>query len=273
MDEFQQQVADYFDRRNNYDAEGDFHPRLAHSLILHAGVAEKQKILDMATGTGLVAIEAAQLVGPEGWVVGVDISPGMIEQGNRKISAANLGNIQFQLADAETVEFPENTFDTVLCCSALPYLKNIPAALRRWYRFIKPGGLMGVTGFSETSFIFGVVLRQVAQRYGVELSIWNEDTGTPEKCYALLREVGCEDVEVKTEQFGSYISLNEAVRIWESSLGNPLCLPLLQLSSEQLEQTKAEYVKELEALVTDKGIWNDITNFFVLGRKQADFAR
>jgi hypothetical protein len=40
-----------------------------------------------------------------------------------------------------------------------------------------------------------------------------------------------------------------------------------ELETEQLEQAKAEYEAELEALVTDKGIWNDITTFFVLGRK------
>ena len=42
----------------------------------------------------------------------------------------------------------------------------------------------------------------------------------------------------------------------------------MQLKPEQLEQAKAEYLAELEALVTDKGIWNDITTFFVLGRKE-----
>ena len=46
----------------------------------------------------------------------------------------------------------------------------------------------------------------------------------------------------------------------------------MQLSPAQLEQAKAEYLAELEALVTDKGIWNDITTFFVLGRKHADIA-
>jgi ubiquinone/menaquinone biosynthesis C-methylase UbiE len=222
----------------------------------------------MMTGTGLVAIEAAQLVGVEGWVVGVDISPGMLEQANRKVLAAGLSNIEWKLANVETVELPENSFDVVLCCAALPYLTNIPAALGRWYRFVKPGGLMGVTGVSETSEIYAIVLRRVALRYGVELPSWNQETGTKEKCYALLREVGFEDIEVKTEQFGSYFSLNEALRIWETILGNPLCRPMLQLNSEQLEQTKADYCAELEALLTDKGIWNEITNFFILGRKK-----
>ena len=93
-------------------------------------------------------------------------------------------------------------------------------------------------------------------------------TGDEEKCYSLLREAGFEDVKVETEQFGSYISLSEVKGTWDGSLKHPLCRPLLQLSPKQLEQAKAEYVASLEALVTEKGIWNDITTFFVTGRKE-----
>lgn len=267
LNEFKQQVADYFNQRNNYDSEGEFHPRLAHSLIEYAGIRSGQKILDIATGTGLVAIEAAQLVGPEGRVVGVDISPGMLSQVKQKIEAAGLSNTEFLQADAETVNFPDNSFDVVLCCSALVYLRNIPAALRRWHRFLKPNGLIGFNASAETAFITGAVLTTVAKRHGIALPIFNEATGTAQKCYALLHEAGFKDVEMETDQFGSYISLSQAKGLWETILKNPLCHPLRQPSSEQLEQAKAEYFAELEALVTDKGIWNDITTFSAFGHK------
>lgn len=271
LNEFKQQVADlYSQRSSNYD-EGDFHPRLAHHLIQHADIHSGQKILDIATGTGLVAIEAAQLVGSEGRVVGVDISNGLLEQAKRKARVAELSNIELMLADAETLDFPDNTFDRVLCCSALPLMTNVPVDLRLWRRFLKPDGLIGLCVFAETAFVGGVVLQRVAKRYGVEL-IFSDLTGTKEKCYTLLREAGFEDVEVKTEQFGSYISLSQAKGMGEGSFRNlrnphPLSRPLLQLQPEQLEQLKAECLVELEALVTDKGVWNDITTFFVLGRK------
>ncbi len=271
LNEFKQQVADlYSQRSSNYD-EGDFHPRLAHHLIEHARISSGDKILDIATGTGLVAIEAAQLVGSEGQVVGVDISTGLLEQAQRKARVAKLNNIELMLADAETLDFPDNTFDRVLCCSALPLMTNVPADLRLWRRFLKPDGLIGLCVFAETAFVGGVVLQKVAKRYGVEL-VFSDLTGTQQKCYSLLREASFEDVEVKTEQFGSYISLSQAKAMGEGSFRNlrnphPLSRPLLQLKPEQLEQVKAECLVELEALVTDKGVWNDITTFFVFGRK------
>lgn len=267
LDEFKQQVADKFNARDNYDDEGDFHPRLAHRLIEYAEIRGGQKILDMATGTGLVAIETAQLVGPKGRVVGVDLSPGMLSQANSKIEAVNLRNIECLQADAETVNFPDNSFDRVLCCSALIYMTSIPAALHRWHRFLKPGGLLGFNGFAETAFITSIVLRTVAKRYGVTLPSFNQATGTTQKCEALLQAAGFEDIKVKTDQFGSYISSNQVQAQWEKMLNNPLCHSLRQLSLEQLEQLKTECFTELEALTTDKGIWNDITTFSAFGRK------
>lgn len=274
LDEFKQQVADMYSRRSsNYD-EGDFHPKLAHHLIEHAGIRSGQKILDIATGTGLVAIKAAQLVGSKGRVVGVDISTGLLGQAKRKARAAELTNIELMLADAEALDFPNNTFDRVLCCSALPLMTNVPADLCLWRRFLKPDGLIGLCVFAKTAFVGGVVLQRVAKRYSVEL-VFSDLTGTEEKCYTLLREAGFEDVEVKTEQFGSYINLSQAQEMAEGSFRNlknphPLSRPLLQLKPEQLQQLKTECLAALEALVTDKGIWNDITTFFVLGRKARD---
>lgn len=268
LNEFKQQIADmYSQRSSNYD-NGEFHPLIAHRLIEYANIHRGQKILDIATGTGLVALEVAKLIGSGSRVVGVDISAGMLKQAKLKAKAARLNNIEFQLADAETLEFPDNSFDTILCSSALILMSDIPAALRRWHQFLKVGGLIGFHGFAKTAFVAGVVLAKVVQKYGISLN-FNELTGTQEKCYTLLAEAGFVDIEIKSEQYGSYINLNQAKKMWASSLKSPLCRQLLQLSPEQLAQAKVDYQAELQALVTDKGIWDDVTIFFTFGRKGA----
>ncbi|WP_293074996.1 methyltransferase domain-containing protein [Moorena sp. SIO3H5] len=78
LSEFKQEVATIYDNRSNSYDNGDFHPRLANGLIEHVDIRPRQKILDIATGTGLVAIEAAKRVGQDGRVVGVDISKFLI---------------------------------------------------------------------------------------------------------------------------------------------------------------------------------------------------
>lgn len=264
--EFKQRVAEYFNQRTEYDEEGTFHPRIAHRLVEYAKVDGDQTVLDVATGTGLAAIAVAQQLAPEGWVVGVDLSVGMLEQAKRKIEALKLGNITLQLGDVEALKFPDNTFDLVLCSSALVYLTDIPRALQCWYRWLKPGGKIGFHGFSEHAFIAGNLTQKVARRYGVSL-LFNQPTGTPEKCSALLETAGFVAIEIQTEQFGDYLSLAAAEKLWNPSSINPMLHPLRQLSPQQLEQAKADYVAELKALLSDRGIWNDITTFFCFGQK------
>ena len=269
LNEYKQQIADLYSRRSQTYDRGDWHPRIAHRLVEHAHISRGQHVLDIATGTGMVAIEASLLVGSEGRVVGVDFSDGMLEQARRKAEALGLSNIEFQLADAEALDFPANSFDRVLCSSALIWMADVPAALRLWHRLLKPGGLIGFHAFADTAFVGGVVVQKVVEKYGVSLA-FSKPTGTVEKCHDLLARAGFEAIEIKPEQDGSYISLEQAKRMWTGSshpAPGQFPNPLSQLSSKQLEQAQAEFDAGLEALVTEQGIWNDITIFFTFGRK------
>jgi ubiquinone/menaquinone biosynthesis C-methylase UbiE len=269
LDQYKQEIATLFDRRSPSYDQGDWHPHIAQRLVEYAQIIPGQQVLDIATGTGLVALEVAQLVGNGGRVVGVDISLGMLEEAKRKAVALGLSNVEFQLADAEALDFPPESFDVVLCSSALIWMGNIPAALRLWHRLLKPGGLIGFHAFADTAFVGGVVLRQVAQKYGLSL-LFNQPTGTIDKCHNLLAAAGLEAIAIKSEQDGNYISLEQAEQMWGGKLHpapGQFPHPLSQLSSAELEQAKTEYVAELAALVTEQGIWNDITIFYTFGRK------
>jgi ubiquinone/menaquinone biosynthesis C-methylase UbiE len=266
---YKQQIADYFNRRINYDQEGDFHPLVAHHLIQCADIQPGQHILDIATGTGLVAIEAAQIVGNSGSVVGVDLSEGMLRRSQSKITAAGLSNIELKQGDIETLDFPENHFDRIFCCCGIPYIPNIPTNLRRWHNFLKPGGIIALTGIAETASIASNLLIKIAENYGLEFPRWSEETATPEKCRHLLQTAGFEQIQVTEEQFGDYLSLESAQNLWEMILNNPLTqMNFVQhLNSEQLNAVKAQYLAELETLVTPQGIWNDLTLYYMVGRK------
>ena len=267
LSSFQQQVANFFDERINYD-QIDFHPLTAHRLIEYSQIKPGQKILDLATGTGLVAIEAAKIVGEQGKVIGVDISPGMLQQAAEKIEKLQLKNIEMLNTNAEKLDFPENSFDKLLCCSALLYFSNIPTTLQRWKNLLVSDGLIGLCVFSENAFIMRIVLKKVAAKYGIKLENWNSITGDEDKCFHLLEEAGFHDIKIYSEQFGNYIKLDDLPQLWDNVLvNNPLCQELWQLSSTKLEEFKNEYFAELKSLETKQGIWNDITTFFVLGRK------
>lgn len=215
-DNYKQRVIADFNSRTNYD--NDLRYRLANPLVQLAQLQSKQKILDVATGTGIVAMgdkpppranAAAQIVGNEGKVIGVDISSGMLSQAQRKIEANSLQNIELMEADADYLNFSEQSFDVIFCSSAIPWFSNIPGVLRSWYRFLKKGGIVVFSCFAEKSYTTSVVYRAVAQRHGVPMSNVNEILGTPEKCRQLLQQASFEDIEIKQEQFGDYISLSD----------------------------------------------------------------
>jgi protein-L-isoaspartate(D-aspartate) O-methyltransferase len=88
--QYKQEVIDFFNSRTSYD--NDYTIRRTLPLLELAQLQKGQKVLDLATGTGIIAIAAAQIVGSEGKVIGVDFSSGMLEQARRKIEELGLQN-------------------------------------------------------------------------------------------------------------------------------------------------------------------------------------
>ncbi len=270
LNDYKQQIANlYSDRSANYD-RGDWHPRIARRLVEHARLNSGQHVLDIATGTGMVAIEAAQIVGTSGRVIGIDLSAGMLDVAKQKARSLGLNNLEFLLADAEALNLPANSCDRIFCSSAFIWMSDLIAALRLWYQLLKPEGLLGFHAFAETAFITGVVAQKVLKKYGVSLLL-NKPTGTAEKCHNLLQRAGFDEINIKTETDGSYISLEKAKQMWLNLSSMPIPgqypNPLSKLPAEQLLKAKNEFDAELEKLNTNRGIWNDATVFYTFGRK------
>ncbi|MCU0570709.1 MAG: methyltransferase domain-containing protein [Oculatellaceae cyanobacterium Prado106] len=270
LDDSKQQVADFYSQRSARYDDGNWHPRIARRLVEEAGLSRGQQILDLATGTGMVAIAAGAIVGAEGRVVGVDISTGMLQQARRKVEVLGLENIEFHLADAENLEFPESSFDCIFCSSALIWMSDLPGTLQAWHRLLKPGGLLACHAFDETAFVGGVVAQKVLKKYGVSL-LFNQPTGTVEKCHDLLKQARFEQIQIQVKEDGCYIPLEQAQGMWTGNGSSPVLgqhpNPLLNLSLTQLSQAKREFAAELEKLQTEQGIWDDVTVFYVYGRR------
>ncbi len=265
INEYKQKVADYFNARTNYDGS-EFANRRANRFLELLPLKNGYKVLDIATGTGLIAIPAAEIVGIQGKVIGVDIAAVLLNQAQDKIIKLNLKNVKLIEADAEYLNFNENSFDAVLCCSALMVFKNIPAAFKDWYGFLKPGGIVAFNAYAETSLMTPAIIK-ACSNCGISLPNIHEPLGTVEKCENLLKEASFDNIEVTTEQFGKYISVDDAKNIFDGSTWIHPENPLLQLPSSQKEQLKAEFANIIEGLATDKGVWHDITTFFVLAWK------
>lgn len=114
-----------------------FFPLCADKMVDYAKIKHGQKVLDVATGTGMVAIAAAQAIGNEGRVQAIDLSEGMIDTAQKNMSRTGLSNIDFHIMDGENLEFKNNYFDVITCSYGLFFMPDMPAALKMLVKSIK----------------------------------------------------------------------------------------------------------------------------------------
>ncbi|MEO6603620.1 MAG: methyltransferase domain-containing protein [Polyangiaceae bacterium] len=153
-----------------YFVPGMFLP-WARILMQHAAPRSGDRVLDIACGTGVVAREAAPLVGPLGQVVAVDMSAAMLAVA-RSLPAPTGAPISWQQGSALTLLSSDGAFDLVLCQHGLPFFPDRLAATREMRRVLRAGGraLAIVLQDIERHAVFEALMRSVARHLSVPLA-------------------------------------------------------------------------------------------------------
>lgn len=266
---YKKEIADLYSARSPSYDDSAWHARAARKLVDLAHVTPGSRILDIATGTGMLAFYAAAQTGPQGAVLGIDIAAGMLAQAQAKLASCAIKNLRFAPGDGEALDLPPDSFDFIFCSSAFIWMSDLDAALAHWKKFLQPGGKLGLHAFAENAFITGVVAQTVLLKFGVNY-LMSKPTGTVEKCQHLLTRAGFKNVAVEVDRDGAFISLADAKRAWVG-LAHPapgqFPHPLAALTVAQLADAQADYERALEKLATPEGVWNDMTTFYVFGEK------
>jgi SAM-dependent methyltransferase len=99
-----------------------------------------ETVLDLGSGAGLDSICAARKVGPGGRVLGIDMTPEMIDKARRNVRAVGLANVEFLNAPVEAIPRKDETADVAICNGLFNLCPDKPKALSEVYRLLKPGG-------------------------------------------------------------------------------------------------------------------------------------
>jgi demethylmenaquinone methyltransferase / 2-methoxy-6-polyprenyl-1,4-benzoquinol methylase len=142
-------VAARYDLMNDLMSAG-IHRVWKRFTIELSGVRTGHSVLDIAGGTGDLAARFADIVGPAGRVVLADINDSMLKVGRDKLlDHGRIDNLEFVQADAQSLPFPDASFDCVTIAFGLRNVTDKDAALRSMLRVLKPGGRLLVLEFSK----------------------------------------------------------------------------------------------------------------------------
>jgi ubiquinone/menaquinone biosynthesis C-methylase UbiE len=136
----------------------------AELLLKHAALQQRERVADVACGTGIVARLAAPLVGAAGAVVAVDVNPAMLTVG-RALPVPEGALIEWREGDAQHLPLVDAAYDVVLCNHGLPFFPDWVAALREMRRVLAPGGRVCIAVWNiEDSAVSRLIWTTISRR-------------------------------------------------------------------------------------------------------------
>jgi O-methyltransferase/aklanonic acid methyltransferase len=252
-----------------YDRTGpslftEFGARLVERLPLETGA----RVLDVATGKGAVLLPAARRVGPDGHVTGVDLSAPMLDEAARAARDAGLANVDLLKMDAERLDFPDQSFDVVVCAFALFLLPDMDAGLRELCRVVKPGGVIGVSTFGTTPPLCAPafpILMQQFEAYQGSVRMPRPIAFAPRELEALLARFGLRSIEAHGET--SEVVYASAEEWWAFLLTLGPRPTILGMDEETRTRFKDEYFAKVRPLLRPDGLHLPVAVVYATARR------
>ena len=113
--------------------------------INFANIQKGETLVDLGSGAGIDCFLAADLVGEEGSVIGIDMTPDMIYKARQNLSKRGMKNVQFRLGEIEHLPVADNTVDVVVSNCVINLSPDKPQVFREIYRILKRGGRIGIS--------------------------------------------------------------------------------------------------------------------------------
>lgn len=211
-----------------------------------AALRSGEAVLDLGTGTGSVAVLAAQAVGAAGTVVGVDISPDMLDLARARVSALRVVNVELREGRAEAIPSDAAAFDVLVASLSLMYSIDRDAAAAECARVLRPGGRFVAAVWAGPEEADIVRFQQLAGSFAPPPPVAGVGPGAmadPSSFLDWLRQVGI-DAEVVTET--TTFEFDDFEHAWDVLAG---------VTTAQLEPARRDEAKQ----AVRQAMWPDPT--------------
>jgi SAM-dependent methyltransferase len=248
---------------------------VTQALVGDGRIGSRHSVLDIATGPGEPALSLAALVGPEGKVVGVDPIPDMVAAARRASDHLGFQNTQFEVAFADRLPFPADTFDAVVSRFGAMFFPSPADAAREMLRVLKPGRnlALAVWHSAETNPFF-YALQRLIDRYVDSPPPAPDDRdafhfAAPGKLRDILGEAGAKAPSERLLQFtiDAPVSVEDFWTL-RCEMSEKLREKVATLSSGRLTELKRESFEALRGYSTDRGMSFPAEVLIVSGTKR-----
>ncbi len=186
--------------------------------IALANLMPGQTVLDLGSGGGIDCFLAAQRVGPSGHVIGVDMTPAMIDKANRNKAKVAADTVEFRLGHIEDLPVADDSVDVVVSNCVINLSPDKTAVFREAYRVLKPGGLLAVSDM--------VTQGQFSPEARADLAAWSGCiTGAEDVAVyvAAMRQAGFSQISLRDKaaphvELAGTISLAVAPRLFSARI-------------------------------------------------------
>ena len=161
-----------------------------------ASLEPGQTVLDLGSGGGIDCFLAAKKVGPEGRVIGVDMTPTMLEKARANKRKVGAGNVEFRLGEIEYLPVADDTVDVIISNCVINLSPDKPQVLREAFRVLKPGGKAAISDIVTDGPLPPEIKSSLSAWAGCVAGALEADEYT-----SILREVGFENIELEPVYF------------------------------------------------------------------------
>lgn len=256
--------------------EDSWHPDYSRRFVSLIPIKAGDRVLDLCCGTGLEAFLAAEIVGENGEVVGVDVSSGMLEQlRQRQQREPGLGKrikaFHHDVTDLEGVSGVEKgNFDAILCSCAFVLLDDPAGVIAHWKGYLSPGGVMAIDIPHEWSLRPGLVLERVAQKMCIKYPSHRSWIYSIESCKVFLELQGMKvENAMRLDSISGkgsvFHGVDEADELYEKNVNSSLTQN--SVSDDFKAKAKPLFREEWERIAVDGKVESTDVLYVYIARK------